>query len=1044
MKKFLFVIALVAVFLPSAWGQSSQEIILDATTNGTVIDLDPERSNVIYDDGGPEGNYSANTDRYVTVAFDCGAGRLCIQVTELSLNPKDTIYIYDGAGIGGLLRAKICAPTSDWKGKKVFVSPNENTNQITVRFRADSTSTCAAGFVLGVDCGVPCEKVVPVIDSLFYRTRNGVVYDSAYIHDIPFYDTTYTVTEEGDTTSMTVDTGYFLGANLCIGDGVIFHGRGEYSFDHGYYTPSDSTTFFHWDMANAGDSVVGYGVTEIAYADYQATGCYDMSLSLKDEFGCESTVYTSVKVRTAQNPIKTLFSLSHICNNASLMVNMGYDGENATLTLRKVEANQIVSKINEVRVFIPDGKCIREGVETSCYEAPVTFTEFPAGKSITKKEDICSICINMEHTYMGDLTMSIICPSGQEAYFFFGNQDAQHRPNEIDEETGEHRYGINGGGFKYMGYPIENDGLDDSSNKCDSLRNPFGIGLDYCFSRNPDYVLVTGDLANQDGHPQGDWYIVSNGYMDNFSEVIPPIPSWFTNSPGATPTSSGTTKHPSDHVNKVDYYLPYTDFSELVGCPLNGEWRINVCDFWGVDNGWVFNWSMDICNVTQDNDCKYEVAIDSLVWRPNRDTIYYDYELGHYRGLVVERESPSVSYLMTPDTAGTFPIDVMVYDEFGCVWHDSTAITSFWTPEPSLGPDTALCGDTQMPLDATDRHMNTQNYTFTWEPFGQDTPTIITQTEPSGDVRYVARVINTQDHGYKKCERRDTINVRLRKQPLPSFNPTPFVLEGCAPLTITFDNNSTNADFHKWIFGDGITSELRSPTHSYDVGVFDVKYYATSADGCVDSLIFDRLVASYSAPKASFAWEPVYPSVLNPEVHLSNLTTPQSVANKYFWEIQYNLNNPISVETVTEETVDFDFSTYAENENIAGNYTVRLITRTDNMAPSGNIVYCRDTAENTILVINDFIQFPNVVTPNGDGINDRFVIRNLIEGMGYPTNALYIYNKWGSCVYKKENISTYDDFWDPSNVPSGTYFYRFTARGYNGNIEHSGAIEVIK
>ena len=56
------------------------------------------------------------------------------------------------------------------------------------------------------------------------------------------------------------------------------------------------------------------------------------------------------------------------------MVNMGYDGENATLTLRKVEANQIVSKINEVRVFIPDGKCIREGVETSCYEAPVTFT----------------------------------------------------------------------------------------------------------------------------------------------------------------------------------------------------------------------------------------------------------------------------------------------------------------------------------------------------------------------------------------------------------------------------------------------------------------------------------------------------------------------------------------------------------------------------------------------------------------------------------------------------------------------------------------------
>ena len=85
-----------------------------------------------------------------------------------------------------------------------------------------------------------------------------------------------------------------------------------------------------------------------------------------------------------------------------------------------------------------------------------------------------------------------------------------------------------------------------------------------------------------------------------------------------------------------------------------------------------------------------------------------------------------------------------------------------------------------------------------------------------------------------------------------------------------------------------------------------------------------------------------------------------------------------------------------------------------------------------------------MVTPNGDGYNDTFVIGNLIEGMGYPNNTLDIYNRWGAHVYHRENISSPDDFWNPAGMPEGTYFYRFTARGYNGNVEHNGAIEVIK
>jgi gliding motility-associated-like protein len=92
------------------------------------------------------------------------------------------------------------------------------------------------------------------------------------------------------------------------------------------------------------------------------------------------------------------------------------------------------------------------------------------------------------------------------------------------------------------------------------------------------------------------------------------------------------------------------------------------------------------------------------------------------------------------------------------------------------------------------------------------------------------------------------------------------------------------------------------------------------------------------------------------------------------------------------------------------------------------------------------LQFPNVVTPNGDGINDVFEIINLVEGLGYPTNELSIFDRWGKKVFHKENISSKDEFWDPGadNAPAGTYFYRFVGKGYLGNIQRNGVIEVIK
>ncbi len=68
---------------------------------------------------------------------------------------------------------------------------------------------------------------------------------------------------------------------------------------------------------------------------------------------------------------------------------------------------------------------------------------------------------------------------------------------------------------------------------------------------------------------------------------------------------------------------------------------------------------------------------------------------------------------------------------------------------------------------------------------------------------------------------------------------------------------------------------------------------------------------------------------------------------------------------------------------------------------------------------------PEGFSPNGDGVNDRFVIEFIED---YPQNKLQVFNRWGGKVYEKEG---YDNTWDGNNpdgmgsgeLPAGTYYY---------------------
>lgn len=79
----------------------------------------------------------------------------------------------------------------------------------------------------------------------------------------------------------------------------------------------------------------------------------------------------------------------------------------------------------------------------------------------------------------------------------------------------------------------------------------------------------------------------------------------------------------------------------------------------------------------------------------------------------------------------------------------------------------------------------------------------------------------------------------------------------------------------------------------------------------------------------------------------------------------------------------------------------------------------------------DNVEVFNIITPNGDGLNDVFIIRNLEL---YPENSLDIYNRWGVQVYGVDGYGQNGNYFkgisegratmkQSEGLPVGTYWY---------------------
>lgn len=105
---------------------------------------------------------------------------------------------------------------------------------------------------------------------------------------------------------------------------------------------------------------------------------------------------------------------------------------------------------------------------------------------------------------------------------------------------------------------------------------------------------------------------------------------------------------------------------------------------------------------------------------------------------------------------------------------------------------------------------------------------------------------------------------------------------------------------------------------------------------------------------------------------------------------------------------------------------------------------CVGTDNAIVTVIPYCIKVMNAFTPNGDGINDKWLVTN---GASCTQQIMAkVYNRYGELVYSNEN---YNNDWDGKYkgkpVPDGTYYYSIQYRLINGNsIPVKGDVTILR
>lgn len=256
--------------------------------------------------------------------------------------------------------------------------------------------------------------------------------------------------------------------------------------------------------------------------------------------------YLKFVVQNSAEPVFSLNEQQPFCLNEISEIEGGMSGDEVLGAEGGLGTTSITEFFGTL-MYLPDGSGYN-------YFPLIEVSGFPEGTTISSASDLAALCVNMEHSYLGDLEMMLTCPDGTGINIF-------------NAFTGE---GLFAGGFGGVGIY-----LGDANDDMGSM-SP-GIGFDYCFSDDAEWGTL------------GDEFELGN------TVPVSTFNSGIAMSPGT--------------------FLPEESFAGFIGCPVNGEWILTVRDNLAVDNGYIFDWSLGFSEELSTSGFQNELV--SASWETN-------------------------------------------------------------------------------------------------------------------------------------------------------------------------------------------------------------------------------------------------------------------------------------------------------------------------------------------------------------------------------------------------------------------------------------------
>lgn len=455
--KLLKLFAPMVAFLLTTFMTQAQNYLM----NGTPVN---DCDGFFIDSGGNNGPYGPNENFTTTICPDGSTGtHIRLFFPTMQLGTGDILCFFDGPTTASpqlLCSDELVDITAPIAIQATAVNPG---GCVTVVFTSDGSSQ-GNGWNAEISCIAACQTIQSRIVS-------------------------------SDPIISPADTGWI---DACPGQRVFLSAQGLYPQNGAVYNHSDFTSSFTWEFGD-GSMAVGPSVSNI----YDEPGGYIIQLTITDQFGCKNTNFINQRVRISTRPDFTVNPdlLQPICVGDSIDLNAVVDTVLSTYNISVVptEGSFLAGGILSDTLPLPDGVGIS-------YFAPIAITQFSPGQVLADINDLFGICLNIEHSWMHDLEITITCPDGTEVVLqdqqVIGGQVLLGIPHQSDSQapafqgTGWDYCWTPSGTETWTEYSLANGGNitlpEDDYASFEPLDNLIGCPL------NGEWVLTVTDLWGSD------------------------------------------------------------------------------------------------------------------------------------------------------------------------------------------------------------------------------------------------------------------------------------------------------------------------------------------------------------------------------------------------------------------------------------------------------------------------------------------------------------------------------------------------------------------